>query len=446
MNLHSLRWQVQWGHLMMIAVGMPLVGLVIYLGLREGAVMRADRQLQRFAAATAFDVNLAKTPLEDGLWYALTSDGRLAQRSANAPSDKLLLSWIERGAEGWIDGNRVTMTERPGIPATLIVGMPEQIVFASLTYLPLQLGLLTLLFAGLAMGMGWQSSNRVLSPIERFSQTARRISESAGYEPIDLANTAPELHDLGAVLNDAFKRLDDSLQKQRNLTADASHELRTPVSLLLLELESALRQQRTPEEYRERLAVALDATHHLKKLVDGLLILARSDAGMMQYEMQPTDLEELTLDVIRLLEQKATQKNVRIETNLSPILHPANEESLRQVLLNLIDNAIEYAGANALVRVTLTSDAEAARILVEDNGPGFPEEALPFLFDRFYRVDEARTSREAGHLGLGLAICRTVVEAHAGRIRAGRSEWGGAEFEVSLPAKGAARPYDHQSY
>jgi len=429
MNLRSLRWQVQGGHLIMILIGMPIIAVLFYLRAYERTIDEADLLILRVAAATEFTEASVTSPTPDMIQVALWVDGERSDGSEELPSPTQI---SEQGVCEWIDDYRVTRVLRDGVDATLVAGMPRQEVEAGLTFLPLQLTLITLGFTALALGMGWWASDRVLRPIERFSKTARRISESATYEPIDLSDTAPDLHELGAVLNDAFQRLQDSLQKQRQLTADASHELRTPVSLLLLELESALRQQRSPEEYEERIAVALEATRHLKKLVDGLLILARSDAGMMPYEMRMTDLEEVVLEVVRMLEKKAATKGLQIETDLSPILHMANEESMRQLLLNLLDNALEHARNASRVVIRLEQEKNAVILIVADDGQGIPSSAIPHLFDRFYRVDEARTAREAGHLGLGLAICQTIVEAHKGTIAVGASEWGGAEFVVRL--------------
>jgi len=249
---------------------------------------------------------------------------------------------------------------------------------------------------------------------------------------IGSTGTAPELRQLGMVLNDAFERLHHSLEQQRNLTANASHELRTPVSLLL-ELASALRVERTPEEYQERLTVALDATQHLAHLIDGLLILARSDAGLLQYEMEELRLDELVSDVVKIMSRKVGEQNVEIRVELAPVRIHGNGESLRQVLINLLDNALEHARGLTHVSVSLDQQEKTVRLIIADDGIGIAPELMPHLFNRFFRGEAARTSNAKGHLGLGLTICRTIVEAHAGTIRVARSAQGGASFLVELP-------------
>ena len=270
-----------------------------------------------------------------------------------------------------------------------------------------------------------------LSPIKSFARSAKEISQSKEFTQIELTGTEHELRELGEVLYDAFKRLHYALQQQRNLTADVSHELRTPISIILLELESALRKERSPEEYIDRIQSSLETTEHLKQLVDSLLILARADSGLDDIERQAIDLKDCCGEAAQLLSPKARAEKVNIETELTSVHGSFDSERIKQVLINLMNNAIQYGGPGTLITVSLSQSNQEACIRVADNGPGIADEIKARLFDRFYRADDARTTRK-GNLGLGLSISKSIVEAHNGSIEVEPTNTGTC-FLIKLP-------------
>ena len=294
----------------------------------------------------------------------------------------------------------------------------------------------------LALGLlgGWLLSNRAIRPIRAISATAGRISGSNLSGRIDLAGTDSELGALARVLNDMFGRIEAAFDRQVRFTADASHELRTPLSIIYSNTQLALSKERTVEEYREALATTLRAAHRMKSLVEGLLVLARADAGKLEIKPAPLDLSAIIEDCAELVRPLATERKVAIDLQLHPAEMLGDALRLSQLVTNLLTNAIIYNQPGGRVTVTILTDEHSIRLEVADTGIGVDEEQRKHLFDRFYRADASR-SRESGGTGLGLAICRSIVEAHGGEI-AFSSEIGvGTTFKVRLPTSVAYRSH-----
>lgn len=284
---------------------------------------------------------------------------------------------------------------------------------------------------------GWGFASRVLRPIQEMSETAASISGSNLSRRISTEEAESELGQLAAVLNDTFDRLQAAFTRQTQFTADASHELRTPVSVILAQTQSSLLKPRSPEEYREALQACRRSALRMKGLIDGLLALARLDAADPP-PPKPVPLDDLVRDVASLLALKAEERRIRIELALEPGTVRGDRERLDQLVTNLLSNAIRYNREDGLVVVSLRTTADDVVLSVKDTGEGIPAESIPKLFDRFYRVDPAR-SRQDGGSGLGLSIVKGVVDAHAGTIRI-ESELGrGTTVELTLPRGDAAR-------
>ncbi len=283
---------------------------------------------------------------------------------------------------------------------------------------------------------GWWLSTRAVRPIEAMSRTAAGITARNLSDRIDLGNVDRELGELGAILNQMLDRLETAFTQQTRFTADASHELRTPLAVLLTQAELALSRPRTAAAYRETIATCQRAAERMRSLVEDLLTLARADAGELELKRHAIDLHALAEDQIALLTPLAENRNVRIELSGDSILVEADPSRIGQVITNLLVNAITYNRLGGSVQLETDQEGPFGLLRVRDTGPGIPEADQPHLFERFYRVDRAR-SRDRGGSGLGLAICQSIVEAHRGTLQFTSTEGVGTCFEVRLPSQAA---------
>jgi two-component system OmpR family sensor kinase len=283
----------------------------------------------------------------------------------------------------------------------------------------------------LGVGGGWLIANRLIRPIEAMSSAAAAISGDDLSARIDSRGIDTELAGLANVLNEMFVRLEGSFERQQQFTADASHELRTPLSIIRSQAELALSKPRTPEEYRTTLQTCLRAAQRMSNLAQGLLSLARVDAGKA-FSFTNVRLHEIVSDSVAQMQAIADAKRVTLATDLEPIQISGNGQRLGQVVVNLVSNAIAFNSEGGRVEVRLFSDEENAVLTVRDNGIGIPARDCPKIFQRFFRVDKSRT-RAVGGTGLGLAICKTFVEAHRGTIDFESTEGAGTTFRVRLP-------------
>jgi two-component system, OmpR family, sensor kinase len=282
---------------------------------------------------------------------------------------------------------------------------------------------------------GWFLSARAVRPIQAIASAAQEISASNLSRRIDVDDAKSELGTLARVLNDMFARLDGAFQQQVRFTADASHELRTPLSVIHTHSQLALSRDRSAEEYRQTIATCLRASNRMKSLVDSLLILAGADAGRLSLNRQPVNLRDLAEESIAMVGSLAVEKHVSIESSLLDASLFADGPRMVQVITNLLTNAIRYNVDGGKVNVTTGNDGRHATITIADTGSGIPPEHGSHLFERFYRVDVAR-SRDAGGSGLGLAICKTIVDAHEGTISFVSEVGKGTTFTVGLVAAG----------
>ena len=279
------------------------------------------------------------------------------------------------------------------------------------------------LLVGLAGG--WWLASRAIKPISIISTTAQRISSGNLAERIPLEKTDSELDQLATVLNATFSRLEETIEKQKQFTSDAAHELRTPLSVILTETQSMLAKERSREEYKESLEVCQRAAGRMGNLVNSLLTLARVDAEV-SVEKKPVDVKVLINDCILLIQPLADQKKVTITQNLEPIKIMGDQSKLELVFTNLLSNAVQYNVEGGRIEVSAKGDL----IEVSDSGQGISAEDLPHVFDRFYRGDKARSS---GGTGLGLSICKAIVEEHKGSITVVSEPSRRTTFKVRLP-------------
>lgn len=279
---------------------------------------------------------------------------------------------------------------------------------------------------------GWWFSSRAIRPIAEMSAIAESISVKNLSTRINVNSTATELEQLGTVLNRTFDRLQSAFERQGQFTADASHELRTPVSVILSHAELALSRPRAVGDYQNTIQACRRAALRMKTLIDSLLLLARFDSGEPEVELRPVELDRLAVDAVEMLQPLAQERHVKLSCRAEALTIDADHDRLFQVFTNLLSNAIRYNKPDGRVDVDVTSDEQTALIRVVDTGVGIPADELQHVFDRFYRVDKARTTAEGG-CGLGLSICQTIVDAHHGSISAFSELNVGTTIEVRLP-------------
>ena len=285
----------------------------------------------------------------------------------------------------------------------------------------------------LALGGGWFLVGRALAPVKRIAETAEAMSGSNLGLRIDVTRTEDELGAVATSLNQAFDRLQEAFERQTRFTADASHELRTPLASLMAELEWALARPRASGEYRSSLAVCMRAARRMRGVVEGLLTLARADAGALEPHREPVNLAAVVEDAVSGVESIATERGIAIRVDGGPAIVNGDPNRLRELISNLVINAVQCSVPGGIVTCSLSAIGPTARLVVSDTGPGVDADDLPHIFERFYRANKVR-SRASGGAGLGLAISKWIAESHGGHIRCESSKGQGARFTVELPS------------
>jgi two-component system OmpR family sensor kinase len=286
-------------------------------------------------------------------------------------------------------------------------------------------------------------ARKSLAPVLQMSNSARRISAERLEQRLPIANPRDELGQLAATFNELLARLQESFTKQRQFVADASHELRTPLHIIHTATEVMMeRPQREVSEYHETLAIINEQSRRLNKIVEDLFILARADSGQRKLEPHDFYLDELVAETARAAGVLAGRKQVSVEFGEAiEAPYRGDEALLRQMLLNLLDNAVKHTPAGGQIMLRLGRTDSTYSVVVADTGTGIPVEAQPHIFERFYRADKARSRAANGNggsgAGLGLSIARWVAEAHGGSLILQHSDHTGSQFRVTLPANQA---------
>ena len=260
-------------------------------------------------------------------------------------------------------------------------------------------------------------TSQSIEPLDRMTSTAQQISAAHLNERIQLQRPDIELKRLADSFNEMLDRLDQSFKQIRQFTADASHELRTPVSILMGETELALNNLLDYEECKAALSSRREELLRMTRIIDDLLARSQFDYGERTLQSKPLDLSDLVIEVCEQQRNQARVKGVELElTKTVPVTLDGDSSRLRQMLKNILDNAIKYTPTGGKVTVELDrSNGSRCVLRVADTGIGIPDDSLSHIFDRFYRVDKART-REEGGSGLGLSIVKEIAEAHGGRV------------------------------
>lgn len=281
---------------------------------------------------------------------------------------------------------------------------------------------------------GYWLSNRALAPVDEISQAAQRISIENLKNRLQVPETGDELQRLSETLNAMFSRLEASVHRIKQFTADASHELRAPISLIRTTAEVAVQKKRSAEEYHEALKEVLEESERTSQVIDSLMLLARADSGRTTLERLPTDACVVVREAIDQGEKLARKKGLTFAASVpeDPILVEADADALRRALLILLDNAVKYTPESGCVRVDVGVQDRFLVASVSDSGIGIASEDLGNIFERFWRADKAR-SREQGGVGLGLSIAEWIIKMHGGSITVESGVGKGSVFRLHIP-------------
>jgi heavy metal sensor kinase len=283
---------------------------------------------------------------------------------------------------------------------------------------------------------GWILSRRSLSPIGYITSKAKTITSKNLSERLSQRGTGDEMDDLIGTINGMIARLESSFKRMAEFTADASHELKTPICAMRGEAEVLLSKGRPAEEYQEGLAHFMEQFDHLNHIINDLILLSKFDVTQLELKMAPLRLDLLIKDLCHVFQILAEQKNIGFETGTTEEVTVMGDKArLQQLFTNLIDNAIKYTFQGS-IQISLEKNDEMAMVKVKDTGIGIPQEEQKKIFKRFYRVDKSR-SKETGGVGLGLSIAEWIAHAHHGRIEVDSEFQKGSTFTVYLPIQNA---------
>ena len=283
----------------------------------------------------------------------------------------------------------------------------------------------------LAGGTAYWLAGRALAPVSALDQATRSVTVQSLDQRLPVANPNDELGRLTTTINEMLARLERSFVEMRRFTADASHELRTPLSVLRAEVELALGKSLSMEQLQDLLGSVLEECERLTKLTEQLLMLARRDAGLSIRREELVDLWTLVEGTVESLRPLAEIKNLALECRASVAWVRGDPDQLRNLIVNILDNAIKYTATGA-VAVVVSQEREIVTVRISDTGEGIAPEHVPRVFERFYRVDKAR-SRELGGTGLGLSIARSIIEGHRGTIELASATGQGTICTITLP-------------
>ncbi|WP_455242872.1 heavy metal sensor histidine kinase [Petrachloros mirabilis] len=313
------------------------------------------------------------------------------------------------------------------------VGTSMESVEETLNRLLLVLLVTMPLALAVSLAGGWFLAGRALRPVDDITLAAQRIAGGDLTQRLKVPPSPDEIGRLADTFNNMIARLETSFRQIRQFSSDASHELRTPLTVMKGETELALRRPRDAKDYTVVLESNLEEIDRMTRIVDELLFLSRADMGEVKMERLPVKLESLLEDVHRQASLLGQERDVQVVLGMvTPATVLGDELRLRELFLNLLDNAVKYSTPGGSVDITLQTETGQAKVLITDHGIGISREDQGKIFDRFYRTDDARTHTKKG-TGLGLAICAWIIESHHGRIEVDSEIGKGSTFTVTLP-------------
>jgi heavy metal sensor kinase len=464
MNTRSIRFRLVAWYAGVLTVVFVLLGGLMYAGLKfyleqslGQAQVRRAQQIADTLLAKIGQTGEAHVTSEINSWFAPETNDRFI-RITRADGSPLYVSSspkdvsfdaasvpafpererVSRRSETLPDNKRLLIAAVPcqsddGRHFLVEVGASLEPVQAILRRLILLLALALAVMVVVGTGGGYFLIRRALAPVDRIASSAEQITLHNLRERLPIAQTGDEFQRLSISLNHMIARLEDAFQHNRRFIADASHELRTPLTIIRGELESIVEETRATPAVQRTAASVLEEVERLARIVEGLFAVSRLDAGEAQKECLEFDLAALAAGTAEQMCLLAEDKGISISCDASrEVTVEGDRARMKQVVVNLLDNAIKYTSAGGSVRLSVEARDGRAVLEVADTGIGIPAEARPHIFERFFRVDQAR-SREMGGAGLGLSIVKSICTAHGGQVDFQSTEGAGSRFKVVLP-------------
>jgi signal transduction histidine kinase len=416
----SIRFRLTAWYAAILTAGLALFGVLIWLSLRHRLLDEVDQDLAGRASrfekyfkdegANPDELNEFCQALPPLSYIDVQGTKGFRYRFASPPADSIL---IHRRFN--IDGQAFDLEV-----GTSVAGVAHTLNLLRLLLLSLSPLVILIACAG-----GWWLSGRALNPVKDITAAALTISIENLSGRLPVPATGDELADLTEVLNTMLARLESAVKTLSQFVADASHEFRTPLAVIRTTAELALRRARSPEAYRDSLQEVAVEAERMTVLVEDLLILARSDAGVADMPLSPLDLSEILGDVLAEMRNLAEFRRIHIKPILGKVMISGNRPALHRAFLVLLDNALKYSAEGGEVAVILSDNV----LEIKDFGMGITPEDLPHIFKRFYQADRARSQ---GGYGLGLSLAETIIKAHGGSIEVSSTLGEGSVFRVVL--------------
>ncbi len=462
----SLRFRIQIWHGFLLAAVLTGFSLAAYRYQAANDLRRVDTELQqRLRAVTdslagprgaggpppspgvprEFRLSAARAAMFDptdgkGFYYVVwRRDGSVGARSSGAPAG------IERPgrptSDGLLQGERTREPLREAFTFTppgdcMLVGRSTDPESAALRDYARWLIAISSGVLVLGLAVGWWIATRAIRPIGVITSTARRIAQGELSDRIPVRENSSELGRLSVALNETFAQLEESFARQSRFTADAAHELRTPVAIILAQAQRVLTRERDAVTYQQTLQACVNAARRLQQLTESLLELATHDAKAMALKLEKCDVADITRETAALLQPLAEERRITLACELAPARCRADPGRIAQVILNLLTNALDHTPADGCVTLRTGIQSGHAIFAITDTGFGIAAEHLPRIFDRFYRADDSR-NRRTGGAGLGLAICKAIADAHGAELEAASKADQGSTFTLRIPAERA---------
>lgn len=464
--MFSFRFKLTCYYLAILTLILGGFGIAIYLYLSRSLVMTIDESLA--TQVERIERQMAMASGEDGthrieehetllqitphVTQIIDDYGRIADEMVASPRDRLEvdLAALKRLPVGKTDFSSITtpageflrvatrrVRDHEG-PGTYFIRLGQSLEALRIARRRLIVVLLLTMPVALLLGSigGLVLANQALRPVDRITRTAERIGGGDLTERVPAPARMDELGRLAATFNQMIARLQAAFERQKQFTSDASHEMRTPLAIMRGDIEITLRRERSREEYQQVLTSTLEEIIRLSRLVEDLLMLARADVGKIELQCGQVNLTQLCREVTEYIAPLAHQREQFLtftSVGEEDIHLNADAHRLKQLLLNLVDNAIKYTEPRGTIGVSLAVEEGSAVLRVADNGRGISAEDLPRVFDRFFRRSGMASDRSAPGIGLGLSIVKWIVEAHGGKIDVQSALGQGTEFIVRLP-------------
>jgi heavy metal sensor kinase len=453
----SIRFRLTAWYSLSLAVVLGLLAVASYFAMRASMYRAVDVDLrfslagveeflesQQGSSLSALPDEISHKSTLGVLFQIFDDQGKLVYQSDVLASHHIkplppaasggAIAFRKTGPEGWpvrLAAQRITFR---GQPIIVEVAQPMRFHYASLREFATSLLISLPLLVVIAAFVGYWLSGRALAPVNRIVEEARAIDSSRLSQRLSVPAAHDELRRLSETLNSMLDRIEAAVTRIKQFTADASHELRAPVTLMQAAAEYNLRRERTREELVEAMEKILRESKRTSQLIDNLLLLARADSDEEVLNSTPVHVNSVLRDAVDRAREFAAGKNIRLASNIgeNELFVSGDAGLLQRLFFVLIENGIKYTPGNGSVSVALRPSSDEVVIEVADTGIGITPEDVPHVFDRFWRVDKAR-SRKMGGTGLGLSIAKWIVEKSSGTIRVESAVGHGSKFEVRLP-------------